>query len=115
MGAETLNLEIEKGATFQKTIIWKDSTGTVIDLTGYTARMDVREDFYSVNPAIALTTENGGIVITALEGKIALNITAAATAALTIKKGVYDLELVNGAVVTRLLEGRIRVKPEVTR
>ena len=32
------NIDVKQGATFQLTITWKDSAGTAIDLTGYTAR-----------------------------------------------------------------------------
>lgn len=43
MSASTLNLPvIEKGATYRHTLTWTDSTGTAINLTGCTAKLQVR-------------------------------------------------------------------------
>jgi hypothetical protein len=64
---------------------------------------------------IDLTTENDRIVITELEGKVELVISAADTAALSFASGVYDLELVNGSEVTRFCGGKVKLSREVTR
>ena len=111
------DITINQGATFELTITWKDSAGTAINLTGYTARLNVRETYSSSTAVLTLTTENGGITLGGAAGTITLAATATATAALTAPfSGVYDLELVSGgAVVTRLLEGVATVSPEVTR
>lgn len=84
------------------------------DLTGYTARMSIREDIDSASAVLSLTTENGGIALGGALGTISLLATEAQTAALTILTGVYDLELVYGSTVTRLLSGIIVVSQEVT-
>lgn len=84
------------------------------DLTGYTARMYIREDIESADIILSLTTENGGITLGGTAGSITLLATATQTAALEILTGVYDLELVNGSTVTRLLSGIITVSEEVT-
>lgn len=88
-----------------------------VDLTGYTARLQIRETAGAADPPWAnLTTENGGITITAAEGKIDLYISAVDTAVMPAKKGVYDLEMVApGGDVTRLLAGTATISPEVTR
>ena len=39
-----IDLDIYQGATFRKQLIWKLNKA-VVDLTGYTARMQVREGF----------------------------------------------------------------------
>ena len=111
------NLEIQQGATLALVATWKDSAGTAVDLTGYTARMNVRETYASSTAILTLTTANSGITLGGATGTITLAATAAATAALTAPfSGVYDLELVSSAgVVTRLLEGVATVSPEVTR
>ncbi len=116
MTAGTYTVTIEQGASFSLPLTWKDPLGTAIDLTGYTARMHVREDVESSTAFITLTTENGGIALGGTAGTITLSMTAAATAALTQSKGVYDLELVSGGgSVTRLLEGIVHIRREVTR
>lgn len=111
------NLEINQGATLALVATWKDSAGTAVNLTGYTARLNVRETYASASAILTLTTENGGITLGGSAGTITLSASATTTAALTAPfSGVYDLELVSGGgVVTRLLEGVATVSPEVTR
>jgi hypothetical protein len=106
----------EQGATFSKTFIYKDSNEAVVNLTGYTARMQIRS--YKDSPTILLsaTTENGKIVITPALGKIVASFTAAEASIGKIGKAVYDLEIVSPAgAVTRLVEGAITNSLEVTR
>ena len=113
------NFTCNQGATFNRTITWKDSANAAIDLTGYTARMHVREAVDAANTIITLTTSNSRITLgsnTATKGQITLNISAADTANLVPDIYVYDLELVSGGgVVDRLIEGNFVVKAEVTR
>lgn len=110
------DLTINQGATFELTITWNDSNGDPINLTGYTARMQVRETYSSSSTIISLT-QASGITLGGAAGTIAILISATTTAALTAPfSGVYDLELVSGAgVVTRVLQGAAVVTPEVTR
>jgi len=116
MAAATYNFVIEQGTTLTKTLIWKDSTGAAINLTGYTARMQVRQSVTSSVVLLELTTTAGTITITPLTGTIVLSFPAATTAAITWRHGKYDLEMVaSNGVVTRLIEGQIDISPEVTR
>jgi hypothetical protein len=111
-----LHIEIYQGATFSKVLTWKDETNTAVNLTGYTARMQAREDIESTDPFITLTTENSGIALGGSAGTITLTMSASATAALTQARGVYDLELISGGgVVTRLIEGSVTIYRNVTR
>ncbi|HXH24529.1 MAG TPA: hypothetical protein VNI78_04720 [Vicinamibacterales bacterium] len=115
MSAGQLPLEILQGETLVKPMTWYDEAGQPVDLTGYTARMQARERHGSPTVLLELTTENGGIQLGGPSGTITLSMSAAQTAALTWRRGVYDLELVSPAgVVTRLIEGVITVVPEVT-
>jgi hypothetical protein len=106
----------EQGATLNRRLIWKDSNGVVINLTGYTARMQVRQSVSSAVKLMDLTTENGGIVLGGSAGTVDIKATAAAMAAMTWKRGVYDIELISAdGTVTRLLSGDVELVPEVTR
>ena len=116
MSAARLNLKIEQGATFSHRLFWKDASRTPIDLTGYLARMHVREDKSSVGILTELTIANNRITLGGVNGTIDLSITATDTAAITWLRGVYDLELESPTgVVTRLVEGTVIVATEVTR
>lgn len=122
MAAGTLNIVIEQGATFQKKLTWADdidfpASGNAIDITGYTARMQLREEKDSPDPAILeLTDGNGRITLGGANGEIDLFIDDADTEALTIESGFYDLEVESPAgIVTRLVEGTFQLSTEVTR
>ena len=107
---------IEIGASLERPVQWLDGAGVVMNLTGYTARMQVRQSIASSVILLNLTTENGGIVIDALTGTIKLTQTALQTAAYTWRRGVYDLELMSpSGFVTRLMQGAVETSPEVTR
>lgn len=108
-----LNLICYQGATFDYLLTWKTS-GTAVDLTGYTARMQVREDFTSSTAVLSLTN-GSGITLGGTAGTILLATSAGTTAALAAGDYVYDLELVNSNIVTRLVQGKFTVDPEVTR
>lgn len=56
------------------------------------------------------------ITITPLAGKIDIHATATQTGALTAGEYVYDLELTSpSGIVTRVIQGRATVRPQVTR
>lgn len=118
MAAGKHDFTIEQGTSVNKKVIWKDnqSTPQPIDLTGYTARMQVRSTIASTEVLVELTTENSGIELGTTNGQILLKMTDTQTAAFAWLTGVYDLELIApSGDVTRLLKGTITVDPEVTR
>jgi hypothetical protein len=87
-----------------------------VNLTGYTARMQIRATLDATVVIVSLTTENGGITLGGTAGTLALLLTAVATAAFTFSTAVYDLEIISaGGVVTRLLSGNVVLSKEVTR
>jgi hypothetical protein len=88
---------------------------TPVDLTAFTARMQIRQSETSSTILLDLNTTNGRIVIDNVAKTITLTVTAVDTALITWKTGVYDLELVSPAgVVTQLLKGTVTVEGEVT-
>lgn len=106
----------EQGATFKRKLTLKDDSGDLIDLSGYTARMQVRATFEATAVLVQLTTENGRIEISGPEGEILLLLSPSETAAIASGSYVYDLEVVSGSGdVQRLIEGRFVVSRNVTR
>lgn len=114
MSAIEYDFEIEQGATTHLRFVWKDSTGTPVDLSTYTARMQLRKSVASSEVVLELTTENGGIILGGSTGTIDVVLTAVQTATIS-RNGVYDLELVNGPVVVRFAQGGYTLSKEVTR
>jgi hypothetical protein len=115
MAATTYDILIEQGATYSQVITYKEA-GVAVNLTGYTARMQVRATLESASTLVELTTANSRIALGGTAGTITLTISATDTAALASGRGVYDLELVSGSgIVTRLLQGVATISRNVTR
>lgn len=116
MPAFKYDLTIEQGATFKKTFVWTFPDGSVQNLTGWTARMQIRRRVSDDEVLVELTTENDMIVLGGTAGTIYLEIPSTTTVDLPeVNNGRYDLELISGDEVTRLVEGEVRISAEVTR
>lgn len=110
------NIVCPKGSTLSQRFTYKINDAAV-NLSGYSARMQVREKYESPAFITSLTSNNGGILLaSASAGIIDIYISASATSAFVPKDYVWDIELVSPSnIVTRLLEGKFIVTPEVTR
>jgi hypothetical protein len=105
------NFTIEQGATFSRVITWKDGANNLVDLSGKTAKMQIRD---SKNAVILTLTDTSGIALGGTAGTITINRTADQTRALAFDTAKYDLEITTGSNVKRLLQGVITLDPEVT-
>jgi len=89
---------------------------TPIDLTGYTAQMQIRETLDSSTVIHEMTTSNGGIAIDTTNYSITINIPAATTRNFDFTTAVYSLELTDiNAVVTTFVTGNLTLVREITR
>ena len=113
--AEQYNFIIDQGADWYLNIVYKDSTGAAINLTGYTAAMQFRQTASSTTAALSLTT-GSGITITGATGNLSIVASAAQTGGMEAAKYDYDLEITSSTgVVTRLIQGVATVNAQVTR
>jgi len=110
MAAGKLNLVVEQGATFSRTVTVSNS-GTPVNLTGKTLRGKLRRRPTDVAAAADFTTA----ITNAAGGVFTISLAATTTSGLRAEDHYYDIELVDGATVTRLLEGTVYVSFEVTR
>lgn len=120
------NITLNQGSDFDQTFTWKDSAGDPIDLTGYTARMSIKENYNSSSSLLSLTTANSRITLGGALGTIALHIDGSDISDITPNaqlnkiipgknKYVYDLEMVSGSSAPkRILHGEVVVTQEVT-
>ena len=108
---------IEQGATFSKVLTLKDSTGSVVNLTGYAAgEMDLRTDHNASSAFLTLTTSNNRMTLGGSAGTVTLTVSASDTSALDVQDGVYDLELTDGSSnIYRIIEGTFQVRPQVSK
>ena len=130
MAAGKYNFVIEQGSTVDFEIQYNDSNGSPVDLTDYTARMQIRSSYGSSGPLHAsltstLDSDGSGLnlkgsngVKPRTSGSIGLVISSEKTTTFDFGTAKYDLELVKntieGSYVIRLLEGRIKLNKNVT-
>ena len=105
------NLTVDQDADFTQTLTIKDSTGTVVDISGQTVTSKMRKTHLSTS-ATSFTTS----IVSGTAGTCSITLTDTVTAALTEGRYVWDLTTTtSGGLVTRRLEGRVTVTPSVTR
>lgn len=113
MAAHKVNLDVDQGATFDKLWAWK-SGGQPVNLTGCTARAQVRPDVSSNTVLFDMTTANGMLTLGGSAGTIRITITDEATA--DARSGVYDLFIdFPGGTSVRRMAGSFTVTAGVTR
>jgi hypothetical protein len=126
MAAGKYSFIIEQGATTNLNVQWTDASGSAIDLTGYQARMQIRPGTESSEVYISLSSslqpDGTGLNLAGScdcnppeSGSVGIYISAYSSSLLNFNEAYYDLEMVNGIEVTRLLEGKIKLSKNVTR
>jgi hypothetical protein len=105
----------DQGATYERVVILRDSAAGLVNLTGFTAAMQIRTTAASATVVKSLTTENSGIVLGGVTGAISLFISATGTAAITAGNYVYDVNLISGSTINKPLYGTFTVRAGVTR
>lgn len=112
MDANTLAVDFDSGALLTYKSGGVLTTRPPMDLTGWTAKHEIRSSIDSTDVLNSLTTENGGITLGA-DGSITLHMTAAQSTALGAINGVYNLELIDPTgIVWRFAEGAVCVSPD---
>jgi hypothetical protein len=129
MAAGRYSFTIEQGATVDFEIVYKDSNSVPVNLSGYQARMQIRPSIGSNTTYITLSSSLGpcgtGLNLSGStgtnplsSGSIGVYISAVSSSLLDFTEGFYDLEIASGsgncAVVTRILEGKVRLSKNVT-
>jgi hypothetical protein len=108
--ATKANLVIDQGTTFSTDLSLQDENGDILQLFGYTANSQIRKWYTSTTPAATFTT-----VVNTDTGVITLSLTSTQTSNLVSGRYVYDVEVNDGSVISRVVEGLVTVTPQVTR
>lgn len=112
MAAAYQELFLEQGTTFSTNITLNDIDGLPYDLTGVTAKSQIRKSYYSANTTAEFTIN----IQTPTDGNINLILDAPITANIAAGRYVYDVAIKDTAnTVTRVLEGVVNVIPQVTK
>jgi hypothetical protein len=105
--AASNELTIDQYATFLTSFTWQTkSTGLPVNLTGYSAQLQIRHTAKDAAAVISLT-DSSGLDIDEPAGKVSVEISAAATGALVPGKYVWDLVLTSSAAKKKRLVGGV--------
>lgn len=123
------NFTICQGATLDLPIIYTDSLGTYVDLTGYSGKMQLRPNLGSSTVIITLSSslqsDGTGLnfsgsafsttgFVSPISGNIGIYISAISSSQLDFTSAVYDLLITSGSYTNKLLEGVIKLEKQIT-
>ena len=129
MAAGKYSFNIEQGSTVKFDVTYKDSSDDPIDLTGYQGRMQIKDAAGGTTTYLSLSSSLGpcgsGLnfsgstgLLPPTSGTIGVIISSATSSLLSFNQVSHDLEIASGsgdcAIVTRLIEGNIKLIKEVT-
>jgi len=116
MAAAVENIVIEVGSRWERTATVSKS-GVPFPLTGYNARMMIREHYEDASPLVTLTSPSNGLTVNESAGTVDIVIKPSVTNGITAKFGFYDLEVLVGTdedSVYRVLRGAVTFSPQAT-
>ncbi len=103
------DLALYKGDYFQTSVVIKDNTGDPINLSGYTAKCSIRENYTSVESFDADCT------ITPAEGRVDILFPTSIMETLEAGEYIWDFQVTNpDGNVRTYLTGDVKVWDEVT-
>lgn len=109
--AQVQTFHIDAGATFAEELTYKGDDGELFDLTGFSARLQLRESVTADVAVLDLDLE-----IDVATSRVIIDITADQSSSLVLPRYSYAIELyAPDGTVTRLLQGSFKVSPEVVR
>ena len=88
------DIKIYQGTSFEMVLIWKDGTGTPIDVTEYTGVMKIRPEYNSevVLANFTIQFEAEGRIVVSVSSTITGNISVSSTDSIPpIRTAYYDL------------------------
>ena len=108
--ATITNYNIDQGTDWSVVITAKDDTGTAIDISNYTISSQMRKNHTSTTSHTLTAT-----ALIASSGTITLGLASAVSALIKSGYYYYDVEIASGGIITRILEGKMHLRPEVTK
>lgn len=109
------NFEVDQNTTFSFTVEYLDDSNLPINLTGATAKMQVRDTKGGSKLSFTISSPSEGIVIEGPQGRVTCTMTPAQTSKLFHPKSSYDLMITDtNNTKTKLLEGFLTLSRSVT-
>lgn len=113
---EEVNFSVVQGDTFQIRVEYTDSNNLPIDLTDFSAKMDIR-DRPGGKILCASLNSSDGIVIDGPEGSMDITIDSIQTRRFTTPSAAYHLKVINNGnqEESTILKGYFSVTPVIIR
>jgi hypothetical protein len=101
---------IDQGSSYSSTVVVQGANGLPLNLTGYTARGQIRKSYKSLNAINFVTNINAPNT-----GTVNISLTSTQTRAMAAGRYVYDIEVYNSSNnVIRVSEGQVEISPATT-
>ena len=110
--AQSTNLTVGQGETFKILVSVTDQTNTPINLTDYAFTGSIRETYSAEDKSADFGFET---ISPAASGSFYVTLPPTSSSLLSSQDYVYDVLLVSGSVIRRIIEGKFTVRPSVTR
>lgn len=107
------NFSIIQGDSFALQVIYKDSNGSPVNLTGYTALLEVRDKPGGKILCASASIGDGITIATASTGTIDILLSKEKTSNFTIPKAAYQFQLNSSSTANTLLYGWFIVEKSV--
>jgi hypothetical protein len=116
MPAAKYGIKIEQGTDFALPLTISDTLGVPVNLSGDTFRGSVRSTFGTVSALATFGVNVASAAIGVIVFTLSNTQTAALPSTLGVEPLVYDIErvLAGSGLVSRVLQGKVKVSPEVT-
>lgn len=113
MSAGTYNIDLNQNATFKSTLTITDGSGSYVDITGWTFKSSIRENF-TFDDIVDFTIT----AISPISGTIEMLLPDVSSSVLSKTRYIYDLIAKNTTVspteTYRIIQGKVTVSPAVT-
>lgn len=105
------NLFIDQGSDYSNIITVRAANGQPLNLTGFTAKSQLRKSFGS-----SVAYEFNATIFSAPTGKLRLQISAANSEQIPPGRYLYDVEITSqSGTITRVVEGIVTMTPQITK
>ena len=108
--AQFYSFDIDKGSDWSVSCEYRDSSGNAVDLTGVGLYGKIRQGSLTGSVVANFSFDLTEIAI----GKFKMFLLASTTALLPTGKLFFDVELEKGTMISRIVEGEITIRGEVT-
>lgn len=109
--ATVTNLYVDQGSFFRTNVTVSSTSGTPLDLTGYTVASQMRKSYQS-STAYNFTSS----ITNAIQGRVRIELSSETSRTIPAGRYLYDLEVTSPTgEKTRVVEGLVIVNPEITK